>query len=124
MHHDHREPTTSETGSSASAWRTVGWIGVIVAGIGVGTGAVTGAMVLSDTSSLSGACAGKVCPPGEYEAMDSASAKATVSTVSFIIGGAGLALAAVGLLMGREHSAPRATASATFVTPRMTGVLP
>jgi hypothetical protein len=81
-----------------------------LAGAGVVVGAITGFLSMSKTSSIksSGGCAGTVCGPQEYQDISSAKSMATLSTVSFIVAGAGAALGVVGLLTGNSSSAPSA----------------
>jgi hypothetical protein len=100
---------------------TLTWVGVGVGGAGVIAGTITGVMSLSKTSSLSNDCPGYVCPPSAHGEHDSASTLATVSTVSFIVAGAGAALAVVSLVAGHDEptaaSAQPSTASHTRVVP-------
>ena len=84
---------------------------IVLFGIGGASliaGGITGAMELSQTSSLSSTCSNKVCPPSQYGALDSANALATVSTIAFIAGGVFVAGGVIALLVGKP-SAPAAT---------------
>lgn len=86
---------------------------VVLFGIGGASliaGGITGAMVLARQSDLAAACPGHVCPPSEYGSLDGANALATVSTVTFIVGGVGVAAGVVALLVGKSSSAPPASA--------------
>jgi hypothetical protein len=100
---------------------TLTWVGIAVGGAGVISGTITGLMSLSKTSSLANECPGNVCPPPAHGDHDSASTLATVSTVSFIVAGAGAALAVVSLVAGHDEptAAPAqpSTASQTRVVP-------
>jgi len=71
------------------------WIAFGVAGVGIGVGAVTGAMTFGRVGELEVACQGGRCPPAEAERYDSAHTLATVSTVGFVIGGIAAATGAV-----------------------------
>jgi hypothetical protein len=82
------------------------WAGFGVAAVGVGVGAVTGVMTLSDKSSIASRCNGTRCPPSTYGKIDSANTLATVSTVSFAVGGAGAALGVAAWLLGWGVEAP------------------
>ncbi len=73
-------------------------------------GGITGAMELSQTSSLQSGCSNKVCPPSQYGALDSASTLATVSTIMFVAGGVLVAGGVIALLVGKP-SAPAPTAA-------------
>jgi len=100
---------------------TLTWVGIAVGGAGVIAGTLTGVLSLSKTSSLSNECPGYVCPPSAHGDHDSASTLATVSTVSFIVAGAGAALAIVSLVAGHDEPtaspAQPSTASHTRVVP-------
>jgi hypothetical protein len=100
---------------------TLTWVGIAVGGAGVIAGSVTGVLTLSKTSSLANECPGNVCPPPAHADHDSASTLATVSTVSFIVAGAGAALAIVSLVAGHDEPAAApaqpSTASHTPVVP-------
>jgi hypothetical protein len=81
--------------------------GVGVAGLGVG--AVTGAMSMSNVSDLRNKCPGNVCPSSQQSQIDSTKTLGTVSTVGFIVGGVGAA-AGVTLLLLRKPSGESAAA--------------
>jgi hypothetical protein len=102
---------------------TLTWIGIGLAGAGVIAGSVTGAMVLSKTSSLHSQCPDHVCPTSSFGSLDSAGALATVSTISFVAAGAGAGLAVFSLVIGHDagsapaEQAPSTPASGLRVTP-------
>lgn len=75
------------------------WIGAGVGVAGVGVGAVTGLMALSKASKVDSACSNGVCPTSAKSDVDSGRTFATVSTIGFIAGGAGVAAAAVGYVV-------------------------
>lgn len=77
-----------------------------IGGASLIAGGVTGAMVLADQSDLAQKCPNHVCPPSQYGALDGASTLATVSTVTFIVGGVGVAAGVVALLVGKPSAAP------------------
>ncbi|HLK36921.1 MAG TPA: hypothetical protein VKU41_09250 [Polyangiaceae bacterium] len=96
-----------ETTSHAPSLLT--WVGVGVAGAGVLAGSITGLIVLSDTSKLSSDCnkQTKQCVTmSSQNELSSANSLATVSTISFIVGGVGAALAVGSLVVG--HGIPAA----------------
>lgn len=75
------------------------WPGVVVLGAGVlglGIGGVTGAMAMSETSSIEEGCDGVHCLKSDADRGDRASTLAAVSTVSFLAGGV---LAATGVVL-------------------------
>jgi hypothetical protein len=87
------------------------WVGFSIAGAGIATGAVTGLLAMSKLNAARTAgCVGNECPPSTYPDLDSAGTFATVSTVGFIVGGAGAALGVVGLLVGGRGSSEESTA--------------
>jgi hypothetical protein len=92
--HDRAEPT---------AWTVAGFG---FAGAGLGVGAVTGALSLSKTGAIkrSTDCVGTVCGPGEYGDIRTARSLATLSTVSFIVAGAGAVTGVLALVKGHSPS--------------------
>ncbi|MCA9586008.1 MAG: hypothetical protein KC657_11680 [Myxococcales bacterium] len=72
-------------------------IGLGVAVVGGAAGLITGFVALNGKSSLDNRCVDNKCGPAEHSALDSARTFGTLATVSFVIAGAGGALALVGL---------------------------
>ncbi len=104
-------PTTHEehAGPHRPPWRSIG-IGTLAAGgVGIVLGAVTGAMSLSQTSTIQSQCAGNVCPPtlkdgsSTNDALSGARTLAAVSDVGFIVGGLFVAAGVVFVVMGSLH---------------------
>jgi hypothetical protein len=96
---------------------TIAILGFSVAGAGIATGAVTGLLAMSKLNAArTGGCVGNECPPSTYPALDSAGTLATVSTVGFIVGGAGAALGVIGLFVG-GHGSSEESPSARQLTP-------
>jgi hypothetical protein len=88
---------------------TVTWGAIVVGGLGLVVGSVTGLMTLSKASSVKSECgnASKTCTsPGAISDLNSGNSLATVSTVSFAVAGAGAAVAVVSLIVG--HRPPEA----------------
>jgi hypothetical protein len=81
------------------------WIGGGVAVAGVLTGTVAGIVSISKTNSLEG-CVGDQCPRDQQSTMDSARTFATISDVSFVVGGIGAVVAAVGYFVLRPEAKP------------------
>jgi hypothetical protein len=94
------------------------WGGIVVGGIGLVAGAVTGVMTLSKASTVKSDCTGpnKTCitQPG-IDALNSGHSLATISTVGFAIAGAGAAVAIVSLIVG--HKAPEGSAAPANAPP-------
>jgi hypothetical protein len=67
--------------------------GLVIGGIGVGVGAVTGILALSAKSDLDNKCTDKICGVSDHDALDSAKRWGNVSTTFFIIGGVGALIA-------------------------------
>ena len=87
------------------------YVGGALAGAGLVSGAVTGVMSWSKTSSLASACPGHLCPPASYSSYDSASSLAMISTISFVAGGVGACLAVISLVVGHEEKREPASTS-------------
>jgi len=67
--------------------------GLVIGGIGVGVGAITGIIALSDKSNLDKKCTDNICGVADHDALDSAKRWGNVSTAFFIIGGVGAVIA-------------------------------
>lgn len=81
------------------------WVGVGVAVVGAAAGTVTGLVSMGKTSDVESGCgANNRCPPSTHDALDGARMFATISTVSFVVAGAGAGVAVVALAMGRRPS--------------------
>jgi PEGA domain len=99
--------TSRPEGSSPSRQKTYGWIGLGVGGAGIVVGSITGLMAMSRHSTLESDCPEGRCRPEGQGTIDGFRSIATVSTVSFIVGG--VAAAAGGALL---LTAPSATQTA------------
>jgi hypothetical protein len=87
--------------------------GVAVAGLA--TGIVTGVSHLNKIASIKNEYCngGTACTPGFESALDDARPTATVSTVAFVVAGAGVAAGIVGLLLPGKHGEDPSAASLT-----------
>jgi hypothetical protein len=108
------DPAAPAEGSYVSR-NKLAFVALGVGVVGLAVGAVSGALVASKTSSLDGECVDKACPASRQSDIDSASTLATVSTVGFVVGGAGIATGVVLLLLGRP--APSAQTARPHVIP-------
>lgn len=83
------------------------WIGIATGGVGLATGAITGAFAMSEASSLDSHCQlvgdVHVCDPTGSSHLATANALATVSTIGFVVAGAGIAVLVTGLALGPSH---------------------
>lgn len=91
-----------------------------IVGFGVGAaglvfGSVMGALQLGQVGQLEKLCPNKVCPPDAQPEFDKAHQFATLSTVGFVVGGAGVAAGAVLLVLRKKTPANSATGA--FVIP-------
>jgi hypothetical protein len=83
--------------------------GVGAAGLVVGT--ITGLMSISKTGGLKDQCPANQCPGATYDSQSfqddksSAQTTGTISTIGFIVGGAGVAVGVVSLFLGGKASA-------------------
>jgi hypothetical protein len=81
------------------------WAGIVVGGLGLAVGTVTGILELSKASTVKGECANKQCGPGTPASdLSAANSLATISTVSFAVAAAGAAVAVVSLVVGHGGS--------------------
>lgn len=85
-----------------------------VGGLGIGLGAVMGALALGKAADIKATCTNNVCPKNQQAEADSAGTLADVSTISFVVGGVGLAAGTVLLFLrpggGSEGDAKTARA--------------
>jgi hypothetical protein len=92
------------------------YVGGGVAVVGLGVGAVTGLMAMSKASSVKDACNGTTCPRSVDGDLSSGRTLGNVSTIAFVVGGAGLATLIVGLVLHNRHGS-ESTAQTAWVTP-------
>ena len=91
---------------AAKKSNTPAYVAFGVGGVGLVLGSVTGALAFSKASD----CPDKVCPT--QDKLDSAKSMATVSTISFGVGIAGVAVGTILLLTGNKSEAAPAAAHA------------
>lgn len=110
---DEPEPVAVGPGAGAAPPRRersngLATAGFVVGGIGVGIGAITGIVALSAKSDLDASCTDKICGKEDHDALDSAKRWGTISTVTFVIGGAGLLVGLIATLAAPKSSASTA----------------
>lgn len=112
----HKAGTDGSPGDARTPLAT----GLIYGGFGVGAvgivvGAVTGILTLSKASDVKSQCSGSVCPPAVEDDLSSSKSTATISTIGFAVGGAGIAAGVIGLLL------PRSSATASDSSTNLNG---
>lgn len=96
-------PESGESHRSTTANVLIfGGFGLAVAGLAVG--GITGALTLSKAGSVKSQCENDVCDPAAKADLDSASSLATISTIGFAVGGAGVVCGVVGLLLPKSRT--------------------
>lgn len=84
------------------------WAGIAIGGAGIVVGAIAGGVAASQAGAVSDRCADDVCDEndtalrGDY---DAALTTAHISTVGFVVGGAGVGLLIIGLLLPSDGDA-------------------
>jgi len=117
-----KESSSAATGSDSGASSHGGslvpaLIGFGVGAVGLGVGAITGAMSMSKASDIKKSCPGNQCPASEQSDIDSTKTLGTVSTVGFIVGGVGVAAGAVLLLLRSPSGDSQPAAAKATVSP-------
>jgi hypothetical protein len=111
--------------SSMGGLRIAGLVAAGVGVVGLGIGTVTGLNASSKNNEAEKQCTGKQCPQSALDLTSSAKSAATVSTVSFVVGGVLLAGGLSLFLFGPKGSSKRAqltpTVSPTFAGASLTG---
>jgi hypothetical protein len=121
-----QEPPSVPLPSGVAGDRTVGRSHVasyVIGGVGLvglAVGAGFGLAAIGDKSNLASACKDKVCPASAQGTLDSGTRMGDISTVAFIVGGAGLAAAAV--LYFVDFGGSRSRAARAYVGPGSVGL--
>lgn len=104
-------------GKKGNSNKTLAIVALGVGGAGVLVGAITGFVALGKHGDLSDACPGGTCPSDKQSDVDSYKTMGTVSTVSFIVGGVGLAAGAVLWFTAPKESAKSGSSHWATVSP-------
>ena len=110
------QPPSGDSGGGISP---VAWAGFAIGGAGILAGAITGGIALSNRSILESDCKDQVCLPDMHDDLDKTLLLSHISTASFAVGGAGVALGLIGLfaLSGGDKPKPDAASSAFVIYP-------
>lgn len=95
-------PEASSSGGGAG--KALMYAGFSLGVVGIGVGAVTGLMSISQTNELKDQCPNNVCPRDRQGDIDSAQSLGNISTIAFIAGGVGIGVGVVGLLMSGKDT--------------------
>jgi hypothetical protein len=107
----------NQAASSTGPWKTLAWVGFGIGGVGIVAGTVTGLMSIAHTNSAKdvpvneGGCNPQgQCGQPTWSDIDAAKTTGTISTVAFIVGGAGVVLGIVSVIMNGKANAERGAA--------------
>ena len=117
------QPAAGTDGGATSAGSSRKTAGYIVGGIGVvgiGVGALTGLVALSDRNKLEKACTNGKCPPAQQSNVNAYNTMGTLSTVGFVVGG--LALAGGVVLIVTAPKDPKAAFVSPYLAPGEAGL--
>jgi len=117
-------PSSSAASPQTGPWRPLAFTGLGVGAAGILVGSITGILSISKANAAKsipasqGGCVGDQCGPATHSDIDAANVTGNISTVAFIVGGAGLALGVTSFLLGARSSQPSEPGEAG--TPRAT----
>ncbi len=114
------DPGQGASGSSGSSRKTAGYIVGGIGVVGIGIGALTGLVAISDKNKLEKACTNGKCPPTQQSAVNSYNTMGTLSTVGFVVGG--LALAGGIVLIVTAPKDPKAAFVSPYLAPGEAGL--
>ena len=100
----------------SSTLKTVGYVVGAVGIAGLGAGGIFGGIALGDKSTVDHDCIGNQCNQAGLHAVDSARRDATISTVSFIAGGACLAAGVTMVVVGGKKTVQPRVGIAPYAT--------
>jgi hypothetical protein len=115
------KPADARAATSGDGRRTIGFVVLGAGGVGLVLGAVTGGLAMSTRSSTEG-CQDTSCPTSQTDKVEKYNQLRTISSVSFIAGGALAATGLVFVLTAPSSSSKTASAQATFRAAPFVGV--
>jgi hypothetical protein len=104
----------------ASTQRTLGFVALGIGGAGLVAGSITGLMAISRHGELQTRCPGGACPPEEQKTLDNYRTFSTVSTIGFIVAGAG-AIGGMTLLLTSPNPREGHAQVSPFISPTSVG---
>lgn len=110
------EPVEVST-SDGSTRKTLGYVSLVVGGVGLVAGTAFGLSARSTRDDLRSSCENDVCTESERDAYDKGKMQANLSTAGFVVGGVGLGLGAVLLLTGSQDKETAASTEAATIRP-------
>jgi hypothetical protein len=90
---------------ASSSYPVSAYVGAGIGLLGVGVGTTTAILAISRKNSAVQGCVGDACPPSTWQTLDRAEELATISTVSFVAGGLGVAIMVGSLLLAKPEPA-------------------
>jgi hypothetical protein len=116
------EHPSEPSGPTSHSPTVLTFVGIGVGGAGLVTGAITGLLSISKTSSLKNECTDNHCTSKNNGLSDynSANTLATISDIGFVVAGVGAAVAITTLILGHEVSGAAATPEAPTGAPSST----
>jgi hypothetical protein len=105
-------PEEAMPGPSHAPWTALAFLGFGTGVAGIAVGSVTGLVSISKANAAKsippsqGGCVGNQCGPATHSDIDASVALGDVSTVAFVVGGAGVALGVASLFLRREPPKP------------------
>jgi hypothetical protein len=111
------EETVEVSTSDGSTRKTLGYVSLVVGGVGLVAGTAFGLMARSTRDDLRSSCANDVCSESDRDAYDKGKMQANLSTAGFVVGGVGIGLGAVLLLTGGSDQEAAASTEAATIRP-------
>lgn len=103
--------------SDGSTRKTLGYVSLVVGGVGLVAGTAFGLMARSTRDDLRSSCANDVCSESERDTYDKGKMQANLSTAGFVVGGVGLGVGAVLLLTASPDKETAASTEAATIRP-------